>query len=503
MVAEKPAPDARRVARCQDPGVPEVPHHDMRDYLALLEQQGKLKRVRKTVDRTWEPACLAKWMFQALPHDARFGLVFEQVAGSDIPLVTGALGASAHTVALALGVKTDDINDKVVDALNHPMAPRAVTDAVCQEVVLTGDQVKLSSLPIPVWTPAKDAGPYITTIVVTRNADTRVQNMGVYRTQVLDERRVVVNLSPGRQGFMCAKTWTDQRKPAPIAWVIAAEPAVHLATVANLKYGHDEIELAGALNGAPIELVKARTIDLMVPARAEMIIEGEVIPGEAAPEGPFGEFAGYMGPVAPKPVARITAITHRSRPIFYGYTSQMPPSESTTIQSLINAGVILKTLHDLGETCVCDVHIDLTFGGLLGHVIVAMAPRVPGDGRRIGRLICDLTPLKRVTVVDADVDIRDAVHVEWALNAHFDPARDTEIIRDVFVPMYMDPSVRVADGRSDPGSKLILDATRKIDSGTFSLPPRPMMMQALEVWREVGLPEFAIPKRAFLRVERS
>jgi UbiD family decarboxylase len=474
----------------------------MRGYLAALEQHCMLKRVRKIVDRTWEPACLAKWMFQALPHDARFGLMFEQVAGSDIPLVTDAIGASAHTVALALGVEPDKINDKVVDALNHPVAPRAVAHGVCQEVVLTGELVELSSLPIPVWTPGKEAGPYITTIVVTRDADTRVQNMGVYRTQVLDERRVVVNLAPGRQGFMCARTWTDHGKPAPIAWVVAAEPAVHLATVANLKYGQDEVEFAGALKGAPIELVKAKTVDLMVPARAEIIIEGEVIPGETALEGPFGEFAGYMGPVAPKPVARITAITHRGQPIFYGYTSQMPPSESTTIQSLINAGVVLKTLHDLGETSVCDVHIDLTFGGLLGHVLVAMTPRVPGHGRRIGRLICDLTPLKRVTVVDADIDIRDAAHVEWALNAHFDPSRDTEIIRDVYVPMYMDPSVRVADGRSDPGSKLIIDATRKIDSGTFSLPPTPLMMKALEVWREVGLPEFAMPKRARLRIER-
>jgi 2,5-furandicarboxylate decarboxylase 1 len=210
-----------------------------------------------------------------------------------------------------------------------------------------------------------------------------------------------------------------------------------------------------------------------------------------------------MGPVAPKPVARITAITHRKQPIFYGYTSQMPPSESTVIQSLINAGVLLKTLHDLGESAVRDVHIDLTFGGLLGHVIVAITPRVPGHGKRIGRLVCDLTPLKRVTVVDTDVDIRDPTHLEWALNARFDPARDTEIIRDVFVPMYMDPSVRVADGRSDPGSKLVLDATQKFDSGTFSLPSQDIMMKALEVWRAVGLPEFEIPKRARLRIERS
>lgn len=480
-----------------------MPHRDMRDYLAVLEQHGRLKRVAQEVDRAWAPAALAKWMFQALPEAARFGLLFERVAGSDMTLVTGALGASTETVALALGCEPAAINDTIVRALARPVAPRAVSSGLCQEVVLTGDAVRLSALPIPVWTPGKDVGPYITTIVVTRDADTRHQNMGVYRTQVLDDHRVAVNLAPGRQGFRCAKTWLDQGKPAPIAWVIAAEPAVHLATVANLKYGHDEIELAGALKGAPIELVPARTVDLMVPATAEIIIEGEVLPGETAPEGPFGEFAGYMGPVAPKPVARITAITHRTRPIYYGYTSQMPPSESTTIQSLVNSGVLLQTLHDLGETSVSDVHIDLTFGGLLAHVVIAMTPRVPGHGKRIGRLVCDLSPLKRVTVVDTDVDIRDPVHLEWALNSRFDPARDTEIIRDVFVPMFMDPSVRVADGRSDPGSKLVLDATQKIDSGSFSLPPKDVMMRALALWREVGLPDFEIPKRARLRIDRS
>ncbi|MEJ0070854.1 MAG: hypothetical protein WDO24_21360 [Pseudomonadota bacterium] len=132
-----------------------------------------------------------------------------------------------------------------------------------------------------------------------------------------------------------------------------------------------------------------------------------------------------------------------------------------------------------------------------------MTPRVPGHGKRIGRLVCDLTPLKRVTLVDADVDIRDPVHVEWALNSCFDPARDTEIIRDVFVPLHMDPSVRVADGRSDLGSKLVLDATQKFDSGSFSLPPTAIMLQALETWRAAGLPAFTIPKRARLRIDRS
>jgi UbiD family decarboxylase len=321
---------------------------------------------------------------------------------------------------------------------------------------------------------------------------------------VRDDRSVVVNISPGRQGTRNVRTWTDKGKKAPIAWVIATEPVTHLATVANLPYGRDEIELAGGLKGEPIDLVRCKTSDLLVPANSEIIVEAEIAPGEEDNEGPFGEFAGYMGQVDRRPVAHITAITHRRDPIYYGYTSQMPPSESTTIQSLMNAGVILQTMRDhVGEQAVHDVWIDLTFGGILAHGIVAMTPQFPGHAKRVGRTIADITLLKRVTVVDADVDIRDPSHVEWAMNSRYSPQRDTVIIDDVYVPLEIDPSVRSVDGKLVQGSKVVLDATQKINSGPFSLPDKATMMKALQTWKESGLPEFEIPKRAAYRLERS
>jgi len=481
-----------------------MPHRDMRDYLASLEQQGLVRRIQREVDRGWEIGCLAKWMYQALPVEQRFGLYCQNVKGSTIPVVTAALGASPKSVAIALQCEVEQINDKVVGALRNPIKPKVVDKAVCQEVVLTGRQASLDKLPIVTWTPGKDKAPYITTIVITRDYETGVPNMGVYRTMVRDAQSVVINLAPGRQGWRNVKTWTDKGKTAPIAWVIATEPVVHLATVANLPYGKAEIELAGGLKGEAIELVRCKTSDLHVPATAEIIIEGEIKPGDVDDEGPFGEFAGYMGPIEKRPVAHITAITHREKPIYYGYTSQMPPSESTTIQSLMNAGVMLHMMHDdIGDKFVHDVWIDLTFGGLLAHAIVAITPQFPGHGKRVGRTIADITPIKRVTVVDADVDIRDHTHVDWALNSRFSPERDTVVIDDCYVPIQMDPSVRDARGNITAGSKLVLDATQKIDSGPFSLPPKAMMMKALDVWKECGLPEFQIPTRAKLRLERS
>ncbi|HML14084.1 MAG TPA: UbiD family decarboxylase [Xanthobacteraceae bacterium] len=481
-----------------------MPYRDMRDYLATLEQHDLLRRVTREVDRGWEIACLAKWMYQALPVERRFGLRFQNVKGFDIPVVTGALGACPQSVALALQCEVDELNAKVVAALRAPLKPTVVGSGPCQEHILLGTTASLAKLPIVTWTPGKDKAPYITTIVITVHRETGVQNMGVYRTMLRDEHSVVINLGPGRQGTRNVKTWTDSGKAAPIAWVIATEPAVHLATVANLPYGKDEMDFAGGLKGEPIDLVRTKSIDLLAPANSEIIIEGEVRPGELEDEGPFGEFAGVMGAVEKRPVAHITAITHRTQPLFYGYTSQMPPSESTTIQSLMNAGVILQMMRDhIGDDAVKDVHIDQTFGGILAHAIVAMTPSGPGHGKRVGRTIADISPLKRVTVVDADVDIRDPSHVDWALNSRFNPQRDTVIIDDVNVPLQIDPSVRDARGNVTPGSKMVLDATQKFDPGPFSLPPRDLMLKALDVWNACGLPPFEIPKRAKLRIDKS
>ncbi len=476
---------------------------DLRTFIGELERRGLLRRVTKSVDPAWEPGSLVKWMFQALPEEQRFGLLFENVQGSSMPLLTGAIGASTATFAAALGVAPGAINTALLASLKNRIAPTAVERGVCQEVIACGADASLAELPIPIWTPGKDVAPYITTMVVTKNAATGEQNTGVYRTQVLDARRVIANLSPNRQGTRNVRTFHDAGATAPIAWVIGAPPAVYISAVANLPYGQDEMEFAGALQREPVALVRCRTQDLLVPAEAEIIIEGEIAIGETATEGPFGEFAGYMSHTGTRPIVRITAITHRRDPIYYGLASQMPPSESTIMQSLTNGAVLLKMLReDFGDPNIVDVFIDPTFGGVLAHGIIAITPHYPGHGRRIARLAADLTGLKRVTVVDADIDIRDPAHVDWALNARYNPASDTDLVDNAFY--FMDPALPKAESRAKAmGSKLVIDATAKHDPGTFSLPPRETMMRALEVWKEIGLPEFTIPKRASSRIERS
>jgi UbiD family decarboxylase len=475
-----------------------MPYRDMREYLAALEARGKLRRVQKEVDHTWELSCLARWMYQALPEAQRCGLLFEKVKGSTIPVMTGVLGASAETYAIALETSIEQVNAKWVKALRNPIAPQPVSSAPSQEVVYTGDDADLGRLPIPIWTPGKDAAPYLTCIAISRDADSGVQNMSTYRTMVKDKNHVAVNIPTGRHGNLCYESYMRKGKPAPFAWVIAAEPVVHFAAVANVPYGTDEMVVAGGLKGMPIEVVKAKTVDLMVPAHAEIIVEGEFRPGDHGSEGPFGEFAGYMGPVGTKPVATITAITHRMNPMYYGYISQMPPSESTTIQSLSNSGLILKMLYDLGYDSVRDVYIDLTYGGLLAHGIVSMKSQYPGHAKRVGRTVANETSLKRVTMVDDDVDIRDPMHMDWALNSRMNAQHDVLVIDNVFTSAILDPTVRVRDGETEPSSKLVIDATEKGHPGEFSVPPKEMMMRALDSWKEIGMPELTIPKRTQL-----
>jgi UbiD family decarboxylase len=245
--------------------------------------------------------------------------------------------------------------------------------------------------------------------------------------------------------------------------------------------------------------VKAVTPDLLVPAQAEMIIEGEVLPGRCATEGPFGESAGYMSEAAPKPVARITAITHRRDAICYGLASQMPPSESTTLQSLSNAALIRKQLrHDWGEPGVRDVWIDLMFGGGAAHGIVSLRVEGPGHARRVGRLLAARTPLKRITIVDEDIDVRDRTDLDWVMSSHVDPARDTEVIGGF--PASMDHAVTPDAAGRKIGSKLVIDATRSLDTGPFSLPLPELMVQARQTWEGAGLPELPADNRVRKRL---
>ena len=208
-------------------------YRDMRDYLAVLQQQGLVRRINRETDHNWEVACLAKWMYQALPVERRFGLYFDNIKGSKIHVVTGALGASPASVALALQCNVEEINDKVVEALRRPLKPRVVQKGFCQDVAHTGSDASLHKLPIVTWTPGKDKAPYLTTIVVTRDHE-------VVLTSSIEAPRMREEQVPGLE--VVTYRWYDGPdrpmeiatgtalwfhpgiEPLPIRWVLARDP---------------------------------------------------------------------------------------------------------------------------------------------------------------------------------------------------------------------------------------------------------------------------------------
>ena len=366
--------------------------------------------------RSEDIGCLVKWGFQALAEEDRFGFLFDNVDGGTIPVATGALGASIEAYALGLGVEPAEINAKWEHALCNPVAPVLVDDAPCHEVVLEGSDVDLGALPIPVWTPGKDAGRYVTAVVVTRDADSGTQNYGVYRTQILGPDRMVSNLSPGRQGTRCVQSWHARGEPAPFALVIGAEPAMYYASVTTLPFSVDEATLAGGLKQEALEVVRGRSVELDIPARTEIVIEGFIDTRWLEPEAPFGESHGYVNLQEYNAFMDVTAITRRRNPILTSFISQVTPSESkaatevarvtgsprSSPRSASKASALSDHAHGLAR--FERFHIrggrHLTCSGVLQHNPMALNHRVEGivvlSARVAGTIACCDVRARRV-----------------------------------------------------------------------------------------------------------
>ena len=460
----------------------------MRELIELLESRGKLHRVKKEVDPSWEIACMARWVYQGFPMQDRFALLFENVKGSSMSVVTPLIGASRDVYAMALATTPDQIHNRWLHALRNPLNPVVVSASPAQEVVSERSEVDLSRLPVPIWTPGKDRGPCITALVFTRDHDSGVQNIGTYRCQIQSKTRVTLNTNPGRQAFQNYQSYAQRGKPAPVALALGCEPAVHAAAAGALPKGVDEITAAGGFKGSPVEMVKARTSDLLVPASAEIVLEGFLDPEGRMTEHAFGEFAGYMGSTGPRPFFEVHCITHRADPVYYGYISQHPPSESTLIQGQANECVMHKMLvDDWGEVTVRDVAMNQTHGGLLGLIIVQMKPMYPGHAKHVGRMLAEMGVFfKTIMVVDEDIDIRRQQHLDMAINSRVNFQRDLIVIKDVF--QAYDPS-----SEQGIGSQLVIDATHKGTYPDLSLPPKELLYKGYESWQKAGLPNFEIP----------
>ena len=271
-------------------------YRDLRTYLAALEQKGKLKRVKKEVDKDWEIAAVCRQLFYKIPPERRPALMFENVKGFSIPVVAGVLGASRQIYAA--GLETDSvegINRKWDNALEKPIPPVIVKSGPCKENILRGDQVDILKLPVPVWTVGEDPGPFFTSpYVITKDPETGVRNVGTYRMEVKGPNKTGFLIGKRQDAASHIKQNDDRNRPTPVAVVIGADPTIGYVSVSKMSEAMDEFAIAGALRGEPVDLVACETIPLEVPATAEIVLEGEIPAKAREMEGPFGEYTGYM-----------------------------------------------------------------------------------------------------------------------------------------------------------------------------------------------------------------
>lgn len=471
-----------------------MPYRDLREYLATLEARGKLHRVCKEVDKEWEIAAVCRRVFQTIPPARRPAVLFERVRGHAMPVVAGVLGGSPEIYALALETTVDGILDRWQQAERCPLPPVLVGDGPCKENVLLGEAVDLELLPVPTWTVEHDPAPFMTApYVVTRDPDTGIQNVGTYRVQMKGPRKTGLMISRYQDGLRHIRKNEARGRPTEVAVVIGADPTVGLVSVSSLGYGVDELAIAGGLRGEPIEVVRCETVDLLVPATAEIVVEGELLPGEREAEGPFGEYTGFMGPGGDNFVIHVKALTYRHGAIYQAFVSQMPPSESSCIRMIGREQPLLRHLRDVMRFPVKDVHLKESSGAAAILVISVYTEQLPSVvelamaawayGRGWGKFL---------VVVDEDVDVRDSFAVEWAMSFRVRPEHDIHVFSGL-QPVGLDPAVWPWGAPKHAGSqprsgKVLIDATKKHPYPPVALPPQEHLERAAAEWESYGFP---------------
>lgn len=421
--------------------------NDLREFISFLEAEEELLRIRKPVDTKYEIAAYIRKMSDTKGP----ALLFENVKSFDIPVVGGVFGTRKRAL-LALGIKDGNYVDKFLQALDHPVAPKTVASGPCKEVIYRGADIDLTRFPHPLFS-EKDAGRFITAgIAISKDPETGKKNTSIYRMQVKGRNRLGIK---AQQLARQHKKAEAKGEPLPVAIVIGTDPVLALATQWQAPYGTDEMELAGALRGEAIEVVKAETVNLEVPATAEIVIEGNILPNVREEEGPFGEVSGYYNPSFPKPVIEVTAITHRKNPIYQAALTGMPTTENHVLKQIPLEATYyweLKKQHP-GVTAV-----HFPSAGTVGFIaVIAVRQTQSCEARNIIATMLGSKRNKIIIVVDDDVDIYDMEKVLWAVATRSQPAEDV-VVFPRLAGSGMDPTV----GQMRITSAMGIDATMPV-----------------------------------------
>jgi UbiD family decarboxylase len=477
------------------------PPRDFQHHLADLEARGLLVRIDHPVNKDTELHPLVRLQFLGgIPEGERRAFLFTNVVDGagrryDIPVAVGALAASAEIYARGMGCAVEEIGRAWLDAIAHPVAPERAGAAPCQEVVISGEALRgpdggLKRLPVPVSTPGFDSAPYLTaTLCVTKDPDNGIQNMGMYRAALKATDRLAVRMvarTGGAGGYLHWLKYNERKQEMPIAIVIGAAPVVMFTGPQKLAVDLDEMGVAGALAGEPIRMVRCKTVDLDVPADAEIVIEGVIDTQKLEPEAPFGESNGYVALEAFNMPMRVTAITHKTKPVFCSIISQVTPSESSLVKRVAYEPLWLAHLKDhLAIRSVRRVVMHEPLSNLRPVIFVQYASGAPRT--EVWRGLQGAATLmpncgKVCIAVSEDIDPANTDAIFWSIAYRSNP------IEDVHVVPYRGgvQGSQYRAGGSD--STLLIDATAKGPMPPLALPKQEFMRRAEELWAELKLP---------------
>jgi len=480
-------------------------YKDVREHLKALDERDKLVRITKQINKDTQLMPLVRWQFRGLEEKKRKAFLFDNVIDVKgkkytMPVTVGTLAATTEIYSIGLKCEPEQIHERWTNAQMHPLAPARVSAGPAQEMVWQGEDLLnghgLDMLPVPISTPGFDNAPYLTSANwVTKDPETGTYNIGNYRSQIK---------APNRNGglFLGQHMGTHWQKckakavPLEAAIVIGVVPAIAYAATAKLPYDFDEYRLAGGLAGEPIEVIQCKTVDLLVPATAEIVIEGKISTEWIEPEGPFGEYPGYMGHRGVSPYMDVTCITHRREAIYTALMSQFPPSESSKIKHTGTEKVIYKFLRfDSGNSAVVDVAIhDEVSGSGQAYCVIKMKNPTDADAWRALNASAGFVGsyAKICIAVDDDIDIWDPAMINWAICFNVRPEKDVAVAHGKspgLDPSAYPPGVPTHVSRVVSTSALLINATRPWPYPPVSLPQKEFMENAREIWEEIGLPE--------------
>jgi 4-hydroxy-3-polyprenylbenzoate decarboxylase len=485
-------------------------YRDLRDFIEQLERNGELVRIRHPVDPYLEMTEICDRTLRARGP----ALLFENARGSDVPVLANLFGTPERVAA---GMGADSVASlrevgKLLAFLKEPdppkgmkdawqklpifrkvldMAPKILKSAACQQRVVESDDVDLGQLPIQTCWP-DDAAPLITwALVVTRGPNKERQNLGIYRQQVLSRNKVIMRWLAHRGGALDYRDWqiANPGEPFPVAVALGADPATILAAVTPVPDTLSEYAFAGLLRGSKTELVRCKTIDLRVPASAEIVLEGHIQPGDEAPEGPFGDHTGYYNEQQRFPVFTIDCITHRDDPIYHSTYTGRPPDEPAILGVALNEVFVPILQKQFPE--ITDFYLPPE-GCSYRMACISMKKQYPGHAKRVmfgvWSFLRQFMYTKFVIVTDDDINVRDWKDVIWAMTTRMDPVRDITLVDDTPID-YLD----FASPKSGLGGKLGMDATHKWKAETEREWGRPIVMTSEvktrvdEIWEQLGI----------------